>query len=62
VVGRERELAAVSAFLDSLPGDAGALLIEGEAGIGKTTIWFAALRDGSSSGRRRPRHRTIRGS
>ena len=45
VVGRDRELAAVSLALDLLPRGPRALVIEGEAGIGKTTIWFAAVHD-----------------
>ncbi len=44
MVGRERELATVSAFLDSIPSGPRALLIEGQAGIGKTTIWLEAVR------------------
>ena len=46
VVGREHELEAVQAFLDCR---AGVLVLEGEAGIGKTTVWLAgveAARDG----------------
>jgi DNA-binding NarL/FixJ family response regulator len=34
----------VSAFLDSLQHGSGALLVEGEAGIGKSTVWFEAVR------------------
>ena len=41
IVGRDEELAAVAAFLD---GDfPAALVLAGEAGIGKTTVWRAAL-------------------
>jgi DNA-binding CsgD family transcriptional regulator len=41
VVGRDEELAAVAAFLD---GDfPAALVLAGEAGIGKTTMWRAGL-------------------
>jgi DNA-binding CsgD family transcriptional regulator len=40
VVGREPELKAVDAFLD---GSARALAIVGEPGIGKTTVWRAAV-------------------
>jgi predicted ATPase len=38
VIGREREFAAIGQFLEgeSLPS---VLLVEGEAGIGKTTLW-----------------------
>jgi hypothetical protein len=39
VVGRDHELAAVAAFLDRLPSGPCGLLLEGEAGIGKTTLW-----------------------
>jgi DNA-binding CsgD family transcriptional regulator len=44
VIGREREIAVVSAFLDSIPDGAAALLLQGEAGIGKSTVWFEAVR------------------
>jgi hypothetical protein len=42
VVGRDRELAAIGQFLEGedLPC---VLLIEGEAGIGKTTLWRAGI-------------------
>jgi len=40
VVGRERELERVRALLDV---GAGGLVLEGEAGIGKTTLFEAAL-------------------
>jgi predicted ATPase len=43
IVGREQELAAIDAFLDAPPGGPAALLVEGEAGIGKTTLWLAAV-------------------
>jgi DNA-binding CsgD family transcriptional regulator len=48
VVGREEELAALSDFLDG-PPPPGILLLEGEAGIGKTTLW----RQGIDLGERR---------
>ena len=44
VIGREREVAVVSAFLDSIGRGSHALLLEGEAGIGKSTVWFEAVR------------------
>ena len=43
VVGRDRELAAVTAFLDALPSGTSCLLLEGTAGIGKTTVWDAGV-------------------
>ena len=50
VVGRERELAAVGAFLAAVPDGPRALLLEGEAGIGKTTVWLAAVRAAADRG------------
>jgi DNA-binding CsgD family transcriptional regulator len=44
VVGREPELATTERFLAGLPEGPAALVIEGEAGIGKTTIWRHATR------------------
>ena len=54
VVGREPELAALDRFLDSIPAGPGALLLSGEAGIGKTTVWKEGL-----DGARRRRYRTL---
>ena len=39
VVGREAELAAVEEFLAGTPLAPRALVILGEAGVGKTTLW-----------------------
>jgi predicted ATPase len=50
IVGRERELAAVGAFLTAVPDGPRALLLEGEAGIGKTTVWLAAVRAADDRG------------
>jgi hypothetical protein len=42
VVGRESELALLHGFLG--PGEAGrALILTGEAGIGKTSLWEAGI-------------------
>jgi DNA-binding CsgD family transcriptional regulator len=52
IVGRDEELAVVAGFLadtDSLPR---VLLIEGEAGIGKTTVWRQAIEEGGAAGYR----------
>ena len=39
IIGRDRELAAVRAFLDAAGHGAVVLVLEGEAGIGKTVLW-----------------------
>jgi DNA-binding CsgD family transcriptional regulator len=52
VVGRPAETRAVAAFLDGLSGGPSALVMEGEPGIGKTTLWFAALERARESGAR----------
>ena len=46
--GRGRELGAVAAFLDGLPSGPSGLLLEGEAGIGKTTVWMAGVADAAA--------------
>jgi len=43
IVGREVELGAVERFLDRVALGPAALVIEGEAGIGKTTVWVEAI-------------------
>jgi len=43
VVGRESELAALDAWLDSIHSGPSGLLLEGEPGIGKTTVWSEGL-------------------
>ena len=43
IVGREAELASLSAFIDETEGGAAALVLEGEAGVGKSTLWGAAV-------------------
>jgi DNA-binding CsgD family transcriptional regulator len=43
IYGRGDEFLRVSAFLDAIPHGPRALLLEGEAGVGKTTIWGWAL-------------------
>ncbi|MDP9343982.1 MAG: AAA family ATPase, partial [Actinomycetota bacterium] len=39
VFGREAELSVVEAFLDDARGGPVALLLDGESGVGKTTLW-----------------------
>ena len=43
VVGRDQELAMVERILDEWQAGPLAVMIEGDAGIGKTTLWQAAL-------------------
>jgi DNA-binding CsgD family transcriptional regulator len=43
VIGRESELAILHRFLDSIPTGPSALLLSGEPGIGKTTVWKEGL-------------------
>jgi DNA-binding CsgD family transcriptional regulator len=43
VVGRDEEIDAVVAFVESTEALPGVLLLEGEAGIGKTTLWRAGV-------------------
>lgn len=42
IVGRDEELRTISSFVQRTP-PSGALLIEGHAGIGKTTLWRAGV-------------------
>jgi len=42
IIGRDAELDSISAFLSAIDGPR-ALILEGEAGIGKTTLWEAAV-------------------
>ncbi|HEX2399757.1 MAG TPA: AAA family ATPase, partial [Mycobacterium sp.] len=50
IVGRQAELRAVAGFLDSVDARPAALLLEGEAGIGKTTLWLATVEQARGRG------------
>ena len=50
IVGRETELEQIGRFLDAIPNGPSSLLIEGEAGIGKTTLWLAGVDRGIERG------------
>jgi len=54
VVGRDEELSALSAVLDRRAAGDGpiAIALEGEAGIGKSTLWRAAVEDARARGLR----------
>lgn len=43
VLGREEELASVAAFVDEAPDGLLALMLDGEAGIEKSTLWLAGV-------------------
>jgi DNA-binding CsgD family transcriptional regulator len=43
ILGRDAELAAIASWLDRLVAGPVALVLEGEAGIGKTTLWEAGV-------------------
>ena len=51
VVGREREIAEASGFLDEAAERSCGLLLVGEPGIGKTTIWQAVIDEAAGRGR-----------
>lgn len=46
VIGRQWEQERVEGFLDVLPGGPAALVLEGDSGIGKTTLWHGAVEVG----------------
>ena len=50
VVGRESEIDSVHDFLEAVPGGPIALLIEGEIGIGKTTLWREGIAEAGERG------------
>ena len=53
--GRAAELARIGRLLDEAAGQPAALLIEGEAGIGKLTLWSAgSIRPAIVAGRCSP--------
>jgi DNA-binding CsgD family transcriptional regulator len=49
-VGRETELETALAFLDSVSDGPAALFIEGDAGIGKTSLWSRCVQDAREHG------------
>jgi hypothetical protein len=52
IFGRERELARLDELVDGLPERGAALLVRGEAGIGKSTLLAAAGRRAEAAGMR----------
>jgi AAA ATPase domain len=43
IIGRREELQALEAFLEAVPAGGQALLLEGDAGIGKSALWSEGL-------------------
>jgi DNA-binding CsgD family transcriptional regulator len=52
IVGREEELASVRAFIGRAEEQEGGLVLEGEAGIGKSTLWLAGVEHARTRGLR----------
>ena len=52
IVGREQDLASVQAFIGEAEGGTAALVLEGEAGIGKSTLWLSGVRHANERGLR----------
>jgi DNA-binding CsgD family transcriptional regulator len=50
LVGREEELAKLDEFITDVEEGTPALLLEGEAGIGKTSLWLAGVERGKELG------------
>src|SRR5215470_4312908 len=50
IASRDAELGAITRFLDSLAARPEILLLEGEPGIGKTTLWLAAVEQARERG------------
>ena len=57
IFGRDLELAGIERFLDSMPTWPRAIVIEGEAGTGKTTLWLEGVRRAAERGMRTLRAR-----
>ena len=52
LIGRDEELQRVQRFLEAVPASGRALLIAGEAGVGKTSLWQAAVGRAQAAGMR----------
>jgi DNA-binding NarL/FixJ family response regulator len=57
IIGREEELGSIQAFLHRVREGSGALVLSGEAGIGKTILWEAGLEEAEQSRARVLLHR-----
>src|SRR3989475_12956218 len=52
IVGREEELGSLRAFVDEPGRGPAALVLEGEVGIGKSTLWLAGVEHARTQGLR----------
>jgi DNA-binding CsgD family transcriptional regulator len=52
IVGREEELASLRAFVEPAEGGPAAVVLEGEPGIGKSTLWLAGVEHAIARGLR----------
>jgi DNA-binding CsgD family transcriptional regulator len=52
ILGRETEIAEITGFIDSVSDGPSALILDGVAGIGKTTLWNAGVTVAHDSGHR----------
>jgi DNA-binding CsgD family transcriptional regulator len=52
IVGREAELASVCGFIDQVEDGAAVLVLDGDAGIGKSTLWHAGVEYARAQGLR----------
>jgi DNA-binding CsgD family transcriptional regulator len=52
IVGREEELASLHAFVGEAQGGRAALVLEGDVGIGKSTLWLAGVEHARAAGLR----------
>jgi DNA-binding CsgD family transcriptional regulator len=43
IIGRDEEIGSLNAFLDRTADGVGAVVLEGDAGIGKSTLWLAGV-------------------
>jgi DNA-binding CsgD family transcriptional regulator len=50
IFGRDAELASLAEFVAGVSDGASALVLEGEAGMGKTTLWEAGVEDAAERG------------
>ena len=57
--GRENELRALEDFLEPAAAAPSVLVLSGEAGIGKTELWQAALQRARAGGMRVLAHRAV---